>query len=127
MFSLLLVPPPDVNIAMNPSSGPIIEGTVLNLTCTTTISSFVTTTVNVISVWTNSLGQVVSTTNSTLLPENIGTYENSLIFNPVVSKDTGEYVCEIRITSSNDFLIDGVGNATINFTVDGKINDSWNV
>ena len=126
MFLLLLVPPPDVTIAMNPSSGPIIEGTVLNLTCTTTISTFVTTTVNVISVWTNSLGQVVSTTNSTLLPENIGTYENNLVFNPVVSKNTGEYVCEIRITSDNDFLVDGVGNATINFTVDGKINDSRN-
>ena len=126
MFLLLLVPPPDVTIAMNPSSGPIIEGTVLNLTCTTTISTFVTTTVNVISVWTNSLGQVVSTTNSTLLPENIGTYENNLVFNPVVSKNTGEYVCEIRITSDNDFLVNGVGNATINFTVDGKINDSRN-
>ena len=136
MFMLLyynIVPSPDVSVSRSPSSGPIYESTVLNLTCTATVPSVVDTAVSAAVVWTN----VSSDTDylTFLLPQQVETnkFESILMFNPVDIDNmeyggfysAGNYECQITVSDDsspdNGEILDGVGSNDFDFIVDGKL------
>ena len=141
MFVLLyynIVPSPDVSVSHSPSSGPIYESTVLNLTCTATVPSVVDTAVSAAVVWTNtSSGSVITNTDylTFSLPQQVetNTFESILMFNPVDIDNmeyggfnsAGNYECQITVSDDsspdNGKILDGVGSNDFDFTVDGKL------
>ena len=141
IFMLLcynIVPSPDVSVSHSPSSGPIYESTVLNLTCTATVPSVVDTAVSAAVVWTNtSSGSIITNTDylTFSLPQQVETnkFESILMFNPVDIDNmeyggfysAGNYECQITISDDsspdNGEILDGVGSNDFDFTVDGKL------
>ena len=140
MFMLLyynIVPSPDVSVSRSPSSGPIYESTVLNLTCTATVSSVVDTAVSAAVVWTNPGGDVIANSDHLTfsLPQQVetNTFESILMFNPVDIDNmeyggfnsAGNYECQITVSDDsspdNGEILDGVGSNDLDFTVDGKL------
>ena len=125
-----------MSISRSPSNGPIYESTILNLTCTATVSSVVVdTAVSVAVVWTNYPGgNVISNTDYLTFspPQQVetNTFESTLTFNPVDIDNieyggfnsAGDYQCEMTISDSsspeNILILDGVGSNS--FTFDGK-------
>ena len=124
-----------MSISRSPSSGPIYESTVLNLTCTATVPSVVDTAVSAAVVWTNPDGSVIANTHNYLTfspPQQVenNTFESTLMFNPVdIDNDkfsgfnsAGNYQCQVTVSSSpaNSLILDGIGSNDTDFSVDGK-------
>ena len=123
-----------MSISRSPSSGPIYESTVLNLTCTATVPSVVDTAVSAAVVWTNPGGSVIVHTDYLTFspPQQVenDTFESTLKFNPVDNDElngfnsTGNYQCQMTISDSsspdNGEILDGVGSNDIDIIVNGR-------
>ena len=102
-----------MSVSRSPSSGPIYESTVLNITCTATVPSVVDTAVSVAVVWTNPGGSVIANTDylTFSLPQQVetNTFESILMFNPVDIDNmeyggfnsAGDYECQITVSDDS--------------------------
>ena len=121
-----------MSISRSPSSGPIYESTVLNLTCTATVPSVVDTTVSGAVVWTGPSGTTIANTDYLTFsqPQQVktNTLESTLMFNPVDINNendgydsSGNYVCQMTVSPSPDdaLILDGVNSNDTDITIEG--------
>ena len=109
----------------------IYESTLLNITCTATLTSLFKTNISAMASWISPNKEIINTTNDsrvTVLPaKTIGnnTFESVLIFYPVDNgdegpfDDQGKYTCEMTISSTDSAILNGANNITESITVEG--------
>ena len=113
------------------STGPIYESTNFNLTCTGTLPSVVDTTVSAAVVWFDPQGNTIPVesrrmiTNVTCNGKN--EFESTLVFLPIDNgdhnsnfNDTGRYICQMNISSTDPLILNGINSTTDTITVQSK-------
>ena len=126
-----IVPPPSMVITGSPSTSPIYESTNFNLTCIGTLPSVVDTAVSATVVWFDPQGNTIPVesrrmiTNVTRNGNN--EFESTLVFLPIDNgdhnnnfNDTGRYICQMTISSSDSLIINGINSITDTITVQCK-------
>ena len=130
MFSI--VPPPSMVITCSPFNLPIYESTNFNLTCTGTLPSVVDTTVSATVVWFDPQGNTIPVESRRMITNvtNNGNneFESTLVFLPIDNgdhnnnfNDTGRYICQMIISSSDSLIISGINSTTDTITVQCKL------
>ena len=129
MFSLLcLVPPPFVNITVDPAVDPIYSSTAVNLTCTAVLAEEVDTATIPTAAWTSPTGTVscvfdpqsIDSCRISMIPADIvgeRLFESTLVYYPVDHEmDNGLHTCKMNIisnamSSGEDSLIEDATNS----------------
>ena len=128
---LFVVPPPSMVITRGPSTGPVYESTLFNLTCTGTLPSVVDTTVSATVVWFDPQGNTIPVESRRMITNvtNNGNneFESTLVFLPIDNgdhnsnfNDTGRYTCQMNISSTDPLIISGINSTTETVTVKSK-------
>ena len=130
MFSI--VPPPSMVITGSPFNLTIYESTNFNLTCIGTLLSVVDTTVSATVVWFDPQGNTIPVETRRMITNvtNNGNneFESTLVFLPIDNgdhnnnfNDTGRYICQMTISSSDPLIISGINSTTDTITVQCKL------
>ena len=117
------VPPPSVVITHSPSTGPIYESTIFNLTCTGTLPSVVDTTVSATVVWFDPQNKVIPVESRRMITNvtsnGYNEFESTLVFLPIDNgdhnsnfNDTGTYTCQMTISSTDPLILHGINSIT---------------
>lgn len=117
-----VVPPPHLQLAVTPSTVPLYEQTVLNLTCLATLDDSVDTSVAVVSTWTGPNRQLLSSTphisvsSAARVGERI--YVSTVKILSTEEEDSGVYQCNISVSSTNQTIltVSEISSVTINVT-----------
>ena len=128
---LSIVPPPSMTITHSPSTGPIYESTLFNLTCTGTLPSVVDTTVSATVVWFDPQGDTIPFVSRRMITNVTSNgnneFESTLVFLPIDNgdhnsnvNDTGTYTCQMTISSSDPLIISGIYSTADTITVQSK-------
>ena len=122
LSSLLLVPPPQLTLSITPSTTPLYESTAVNLNCSASLDSSVDIPVTMSSFWIGPSGDQLPKSNSRTSVVNMlqsPTYHSVLSFNPVDDVDSGDYQCNMSVTSSSNSRVLSSSNSfngTLNIT-----------
>ena len=84
-------------------------GTMVGLYCTVQLDSAVNTAVQVATYITSDSGEANSSTLAMELGNN--TYESSLVFSPLTSEDGNEYVCNVTVEPSDEYVLGATAQA----------------
>ena len=128
---LFVVPPPSMVIAHGPSTGPVYESTLFNLTCTGTLPNVVDTTVSATVVWFDPQGNTIPVESRRMITNVTSNgnneFESTLVFLPIDNgdhnsnfNDTGRYTCQMNISSTDPLIISGINSTTDTVTVQSK-------
>ena len=125
MPSLPLVTPPQLTLTITPFTIPLYENTAVNLTCSVTLNNSVNMQVNLTSLWIGPSGNQLPNTNSRTSVVNMlqpppYMYHSVLLFNPVDDVDSGDYRCNISVTSSNSRVLSSSNNSNVTLNITGK-------
>ena len=120
-----LVPPPSMSVSLSPS-GTIYESTLLVISCNATVPSVVDTGVSATVTWTGPNGIVntdgrITVDQAVSVDDNV--FQSLLTFQPVDNgeiqgtNDTGQYTCEMVVSSTDRNLtaISGTNNITTEY------------
>ena len=125
------VPPPSMVITHSPSTGPVYESTLFNLTCTGTLPNVVDTTVSATVVWFDPQGNTIPVESRRMITNVTSNgnneFESTLVFLPIDNgdhnsnfNDTGRYTCQMIISSIDPLIISGINNTIDTITVQSK-------
>ena len=116
LCSSAAVPNPRIEIERVGSS---FNGTVFNLSCTVTVSASVDTAINITTQW-----DPAPEYGSETVSERMRSLkrEHDLTFRPLLSSDSGEYVCNATVepVTESEFNTQVTNAETVNVTVKGK-------
>ena len=118
-------------ITRSPSTGPIYESTNFNLTCTGTLPSVVDTTVSATVVWFDPQGKPIPVETRRMITNvkssGNNEFESTLVFLPIDNgdhnsnfNDTGTYICQMNVSSTNPLITSGINSTTDTITVQSK-------
>ena len=108
------VPPPLPSIIAS-RGAPLYTATSFSLTCDYTLDALVDTTPSVIVSWTLN-GSAVD-----ISPNRITTSDTSLVFNPLVTSDSGSYMCEVTVLPLDYVTAEESGESSlVAVVVEGK-------
>ena len=118
MLSHLVPPPTAVTVTASPDDIFIVDGQLLNLTCSIELSEVVDITVTVNTVWSGPSGTQFTTTTSVATRMTATSYTSTATISSVETSDSGEYTCTATVSSTSPFLTDsdevfGVRNITV--------------
>ena len=118
MLSHLVPPPTAVTVTASPGDIFIVDGHLLNLTCSIELSEVVDITMTVNTVWSGPSGTQFTTTTSVATRMTATTYISTATIRSVETSDSGEYTCTATVSSTSPFLTDsdevfGVRNITV--------------
>ena len=125
------VPPPSVIITHSPSTGPVYESTLFNMTCTSTLPNVVDITVSATVVWFDPQGNIIPVESRRMITNVTSNgrngFESTLVFLPIDNgdhnsnfNDIGTYTCQMTISLSNPSIISGINSTTDEIAVQSK-------
>ena len=97
-----------MSLTITPPTAPVSEGSSVNLTCTATLNTtVVNTAVTASIVWTGPSRDQFNSNSSRVSIINMlqsSPYQSVIVFDPVYNQDSGQYYCNVTITS-NDIAV----------------------
>ena len=118
------VPPPQLSLTTTPSTTPLYEGTPVTLTCSAVLNTtYVNTNVTVSSVWTGPSGEQLTNSSHITVMDMLHSspYTSVVVFDQVNDTDSGDYQCDITVSSANNNVLPAMGSTTVQLTVTGTI------